>query len=93
MGGCSVVLMVFVFLPLLLIGLAIFLGLIGAAIVGLVISLITLLVLWRTGVFKKYMNSNIWWQKFLSITALVILLVVFIVSLVAFGIGLFLIVK
>ena len=49
MAGCCVVMLMLIGLPLLLVGLAVFFGFIGGAIVTLLVSIVLLIVLLKTG--------------------------------------------
>lgn len=95
MAGCCVVMMALVGCLLIAAALILFLGLLGGAAVTLIISVVLLIVLTKTGVFERYLNSEVTWHKvvahiirgvlifFIAISSL--LLIAGIVILILFG--------
>lgn len=90
MAGCCIVMLALIGIPLLLIALVIFLGLLGGSIVGLLTSVISLVVLTKTGVFKKYCNSDVFWQKILAYIGMVLLIILLIGSIILLTAGIYL---
>lgn len=75
-------------IPLLIIGLIVLLGFLGGAVVTLLVAVTLLIVLTKTGIFEKYLNSDVLWQKILAhiVRGLIIFVAVIAVVLLIAGI-------
>ena len=95
MAGCCVVMIALIGCILVAVALIMFLGLLGGAAVTLIISVVLMLVLTKTGVFEKFINSEVTWHKVVahiirgilifSIVISVVTLIAGIVILISFG--------
>ena len=83
MGGCCVVVLMMIMIPVLLCVLLVLLGLLGAGIAGTVVSTALLIIGKTTGLFEKYCNSEVKWQRITAKVIKVLLIIVLVGSVFA----------
>lgn len=87
MAGCSIVLLMLIIIPLILMILVMVLGFVGGAILMALICTVLIIVLSVNGIFKKYQNSEIRWQRIASALGQAVLIILLIVSIISASIG------
>ena len=83
MGGCCVVVLMMLLVPVLLVILFLVLGLLGAGIAGTVVSTVLLIIGKNKGLFEKYCNSDVKWQRITAKIIRALLIIVLIGSVIA----------
>lgn len=79
MGGCSVVIIMFLGLPIMILMFCLFLGVIGMAIGSLLVALIASIALWmltKKGFFETYRSSEIVWKNIAAKWGKIVLILV-----------------
>lgn len=61
MGGCCVVVLMMILIPLLIVGLVIFLGIVGGALVTMLLSGVLLSIGISSGLFQRFLESEVAW--------------------------------
>lgn len=87
MGGCLVIVLLLFMIPALIVILLLLAGTIIASVAGLLISTVLLIIGGATGLFKKYCNSEVKWQRIVAKLIKVILIIGLILSIIGLGVS------